>query len=144
MDYVYPAEISIHSVIDNLDDNGLAEGEPEINILTVTGTYKTGDCREICYTEESEGGKTQCSLVINADGTVNLTRCGAIESSMLFAEGKDTVTVYKIPPYSFDMTISTAKIRNSLDDRGGELRLIYGMTVGGQSKKVRMKLGVKI
>lgn len=144
MTYVYDAEINIHSVIDNLDDNGLPEGEPEINIITVHGTYKTdGVCRELYYTEENEGGKTQCTLVVGDDGVITLTRCGAIESVMSFKEGASTDTVYKIPPYSFDMTISTARIRNSLREHGGELQLIYAMTVGGQSKKVRMKLSVR-
>ena len=144
MSYVYDAEINIHSVIDNLDNNGLPEGEPEINIITVHGTYKTDSvCRELYYTEENEGGKTQCTLVVGANGEITLTRHGAIESIMRFKEGVSTDTVYKIPPYSFDMTISTARIRNSLAERGGELQLIYSMTVGGQSKKVRMKLNVK-
>ena len=45
--------ITVNSVIDNLSDSGLAEGEPEINIFTTDGTLKLIDGGYlITFTEE--------------------------------------------------------------------------------------------
>ena len=47
-----------------------------------------------------------------------------------------------MPPYSFDTDIYTRRIRNSLSLSGGELTLIYDMTIGGAKKKTTMKIKV--
>ena len=48
----------ISSSIDNLTKEGLADGEPERNDITVEGFYKISDeGYEITYSEMTEGGK---------------------------------------------------------------------------------------
>ena len=72
-----------------------------------------------------------------------LRRMGGIVSDMLFIEGEETKTLYQIPPYKFDMTLKTKKIRSDFHDDCGELQLIYSMNVGGGQKNARMKISYK-
>lgn len=144
MTQVYDAELKIHSVIDNLTDVGLPDGDPEINIFTTKGTVrKNGNEFTIDYVEQNEEYKTYCTLV--ADGErVKLSRRGAVECDVLFDTAEPCTCIYRVPPYSFDMAVRTARVRNSLCESGGELQLIYSMNIGGQNKKVRMKITARV
>ena len=134
-------KITVHSVIDNLDENGLAVDEPEISITTHTGTVKNdGGILHLAYTETTDGGNVECHITIYPDGGVSLSRRGAIVSDILFCEGEECHTVYAIPPYKFDMTVYTRRIRSDMKEEGGVLRLNYSMNIGGQEKKVAMKI----
>ena len=135
--------LTVNSVIDNLSDAGLPDGDPEINIFTTDGTLSVFDGGYLLrFTEVQEGGEAHTSLYITADN-VRLVKSGAITSEMRFSEGEIFNTLYCVGPYSFDMTVRTKKIRNSLTEDGGELQLIYSMNVGGQEKNVRMKISAK-
>ena len=135
--------LTVNSVIDNLSDAGLPDGEPEINIFTTDGTVSVFDGGYLLrFTEEQDGGVAHTSLYV-APTRVRLVKEGAITSEMQFSEGEIFNTLYCVGPYSFDMTVRTKKIRNSLTEVGGELQLIYSMNVGGQEKNVRMKISAK-
>ena len=136
--------LTVHSVIDNLDDRGFAEGDPEINIFTTDGTLAVYDKgTKLAFTEKSESDVTASTIFITGD-EVRLFKKGAIEADMLFKEGEVTKTLYRVGPYAFDMLITTKKIRTSLTEDGGELQLIYAMNVGGQEKNVRMKITARV
>ena len=144
MAFIAEAEFTLHSVIDNLDDAGIAEGEPEISITTVRGFIRHGEGElTLSYTESGEGGRCACEVILSEENRVLIKRRGAIECDMLFAEGEERCTVYSVPPYSFDMLIRTKRIRSTLTSQGGELYLLYSMNVGGQEKNVRMRVNAK-
>ena len=135
--------ITVNSVIDNLSDAGLPDGEPEINIFTTDGTLALIDGGYlITFTEEQDGGSATTNLYVY-EGGVRLVKSGAITSEMRFSEGEVWSTLYCVGPYSFDMVVRTKKIRNSITECGGDLQLIYTMNVGGQEKNVRMKISSK-
>ena len=135
--------LTVNSVIDNLSDAGLPDGDPEINIFTTDGTLSVFDGGYLLrFTEVQEGGEAHTSLYITADN-VRLVKSGAITSEMRFSDGEIFNTLYCVGPYSFNMTVRTKKIRNSLTEDGGELQLIYSMNVGWQEKNVRMKISAK-
>lgn len=136
-------EVKIHSIIDNLE-NGAPDGEPEISIFTVDGTLSVQeDSLRLNYAEEGEGYRTLCELTVRERG-VSLSRREAVVCDILFAEGEECHTVYSVPPYKFDMSVFTRRIRASLTEEGGTLQLIYGMNVGGQDKNVNMKITVRV
>ncbi len=136
--------LTVNSVIDNLDDAGLPDGDPEINIFTTDGDLSVSDKgMKLSFSEENEGGKTVSTLYLLEESVI-LHKHGAIESEIAFREGEEYKTVYKVGPYAFDMTVRAKKIRNSLTRVGGELQLIYSMNVGGQDKNVRMKISAKL
>ncbi len=143
MTTLFPVSIRLHSVIDNLDERGGCDGEPEISITTVKGSMRTdGDIVHIRYKESSEGGEVDSRITVYPDARVSISRTGAILSDILFAEGEECRTVYSIPPYRFDMTVMTERIKCSLERDRGELAIYYGMNVGGGEKRVRMKLSI--
>ena len=135
--------LTVNSVIDNLDDAGLSDGDPEINIFTTGGTLTVSDRgMKLSFCEESEEQKTTSTLYMTAEKII-LQKRGAIESDITFREGEESSSIYKVGPYAFDMTVKAKKIRNSLTQAGGDIQLIYSMNVGGQEKNVRMKISAK-
>ena len=138
-----PLSVTVHSVIDNLTDSGLTDGDPEINIFTTDGTLTIGDKgMKLAFTERNESDETTSTMFIS-DGNVKLFKRGSIEADMHFGLGIFTKTLYRLGPYAFDMLIHTKKIRSTLGERGGELEIVYSMNIGGQEKNVRMKITAK-
>ena len=139
------AEITVRSVIDELSDDGFATGEPEITVITAEGKVaRDGKDTTLEYTEKSEGGEVKCRLTLSDNRIISLVREGAVECRVDFEEGKIAKTLYSVPPYSFDMTVDTKRIRHIFSDLGGKIDLIYLMNVGGRNAKVNMKISFKI
>lgn len=133
--------VTVRSYAENLDDFGLTEST-ESDTLTVDANLAAENGKiTLSYKQKSEGGECKTNLTVK-DKTVTLTRSGAIESVMIFSEGKTTETLYSIPPYSFDASIETKRIKSSLCSTGGTLELLYFITVGGAKKKMRLSLTV--
>ena len=135
-------KIEIESVIEDLSDDGFPESTDKTSSLA-DGIYSSdGNTKVIRYTETEDGEESQSTITVS-DNAVTVKRSGRANYLFVFEEGKSTATLYSVPPYSFDTEIYTRKIRLSLDSEGGELSLIYDMTIGGAKKKTRMKVRVK-
>ena len=137
-------EITIHSVIDNIDPAGLATDEPEINITTlpVTLTRCDGDVL-LSYEEEQEGTKIHTDIIAHSDGAVSLDRRGGVVWCVKFRTGEESRTIYGVPPYSFDCTVKTKRAETSDTADGLKIRLVYSMNIGGSEKEVKMRITVK-
>lgn len=140
MAFIREIKVTARSVIDDLDKNGLVTGEREENEEAGEGFLheRGGGSYLITYTAESENDRAVTDISVTADGRVTLTREGGVQSKMEFMRGEEYKTVYSVPPYSFDMTVVTKRVDVSLTREGGVLRLNYLMTIGGQSRAVRM------
>lgn len=142
MPIIKEKKLRITSYVENLSVTGAVEGEPEQTSESADCFFKISEgCYEITWRTESEGGPIISDLKAEPD-TVTVKRTGALNSEMKFSEGKEDVSLYSIPPYSFDMKIFTKKIRSSLDRDGGRIDIFYRMSVGGADKNVRMKIEV--
>lgn len=140
IDVLKRVKLKIHSLIDNLDDAGLSDGDPEINDVSPVGTMKIfGDEISISYKESVEGAEISTDILKTENG-VTVTRRGALSSTLHFAPNEVYKTIYSVPPYKFDMTVTTVRINSTLSESGGELDLIYRMEVGGACKKCRMRI----
>lgn len=138
----YDVKLAINSYIENLDGSGLAEGEPEISRTERCAKMTVRDSDTfISYEEESENGKIFSDIRIGKT-SVTVSRRGALESVLLFADGEEFNTVYSVPPYKFDMRVTTLRLRSSVDKDGGELDVLYTMSIGGAAKKCRMTISV--
>ena len=62
---------------------------------------------------------------------------------MELEQGREFSAPYSVPPYSFDMTLLCGRIRAGLSAEGGDLRLVYDMTVGGATRRCRLNIKVK-
>lgn len=130
----------ISSVIENLSEYGMAEGEAEKTEIVPDGFLKSdGEEIEITYSEQTEGGRVDSEILIYPEA-VSVVRRGAVVSNMRFEEGLLHKSLYEVVPYSFDTEVFTKKIRNSMTAEGGRLDIFYTMKIGGQNKKVRMKI----
>ena len=135
-------KFKISSYIENLDSAGVPEGDGEKTESMPSGDIVfEGKNAFISYTEESESGRITSEITVK-ENTVTVRRSGAIISEMVFSEGECHRSLYQIPPYSFDTVVNTKKIRNTLSKEGGRLDIFYTMSIGGQEKKVRMKIEV--
>ncbi len=132
--------LKISSVIENLDDAGLISGEAERTDFTADGEYGLrGGIAKISYTEHGEGGDTLCRITVK-DGLVSVKRTGAAEVEMQFSEGERYQGIYSVPPFSFDMEITTQKITVACSENGAAVTLLYVMNIGGQKKRCKFVL----
>ena len=134
--------VKIESTIENVDAAGLPEGDPEKNVSEADGFYRFSEGSGFLnYTEENEGGKCRTEVVC-IGGAVTVRRSGAIESEMYFSEGESHSSLYAIPPYQFDVTVTARRIRIDLSAEGGRIDLFYNMKIGGADKSARMRIWI--
>ena len=134
--------LKIESVIDNLTPEGLPEGDAEKSVSECFGSLRITDGQtNVTYTEKTESGDVH-TMIICFDGQVNVMRSGAIESNLCFVEGETHSSIYSIPPYKFDATVKTKRVRVAISESEGAIDLIYNMTVGGAEKAARMKIWI--
>lgn len=93
----------------------------------------------LSYKSVCDGACTE-TVIEPHGGALLLKRRGAIDSDMLFEVGKTHASLYKIPPYSFDMTLTARRVDCSLSPFGGSVELEYFMTVGGCEKECVMHI----
>lgn len=142
MKKIIEATVRITSVIQNLDANGLTDGEPEKSESRATGfLHYSDEGALITYTESTESGNLTSEIELT-DGKVRVRRSGAIESELIFEEGVTHTSLYRIPPYAFDAAVTAKKIRRDLNADGGSLDLHYKMSIGGADKAARMSIWI--
>ena len=95
----------------------------------------------LSYRESDENGTVSSSVTVRG-GCVSVRREGAICSTMHFDTAEPFKTLYSIPPYKFDMEITTKRLDVSLSETGGKIDIMYRMDVGGAKKEARMKITV--
>ena len=134
--------IKIESIIEKLDESGLADGESEKNVTTVDGIYHyDGSGARISYKEENEGGKSESEILVFSDA-VKVSRHGAIESVLFFKEGETHSSIYQIPPYRFEAEVSAKRVTIELCPTGGRINLVYNMKIGGAEKSAIMRIWI--
>lgn len=139
MGFVYDRKIKVRSVIENLSDAGLPEGEPEVTESVYQGQITLdGERSVITYRENSEGGAIFSSVTVKQE-EITVQRRGAVSCEMHFGDAEDA-GVYRVEPYAFDFRLRTLKIRNRLEKATGTLDIFYRLTLGGADKKVRFSL----
>jgi uncharacterized beta-barrel protein YwiB (DUF1934 family) len=63
---------------------------------------------------------------------------------LLFEKDGEFNTVYTIPPYKFDMHTKTLRLSTTLSDTGAVIDILYLMTVGGASRRCRMRIVAEV
>jgi uncharacterized beta-barrel protein YwiB (DUF1934 family) len=135
-------KLAVYSSIQNLDEFGLAEGDTETSEESAICTYRSdGDTISVSYKTQTEGGTVNTSYRL-FDNCLSVTRSGAINSVMIFENGKTHSSVYEIPPFKFDMTVTAKRLFHTLTDRGGDIDLLYEMNVGEAIKLCKMKISI--
>ncbi len=134
-------KIYTESFIEELSDNGAAE-DAEKTFSEAEGELSFfGESILLSYAENSADTQMNSKITVSKNG-VTVKKSGSANYEFVFIEGGRTEALYSVPPYSFDTEIYTRRIRNSLSLDGGEISLIYDMTIGGAKRKTAMKIRV--
>lgn len=137
MAFIKEGRFLVRSCIEDLDESGLATDAEELKTESVGFLRAAEDEMLLTYTEGEGETKVFSQIAVRGE-TVTVNRRGANESSIVLEVGKKHASIYKVPPYSFDMEVEAKRIRNGMSLKGGRLDLFYLMTVGGQARKVRL------
>ena len=137
-------KIITESFVCELDDSGLVESSDKSRSESI-GSYTVIDGGfTISYREsigDTDTDPTDTELIYK-DGNAVLKRRGSVICDLEFREGEKTVSVYTVPPYSFDTVIHTKRLRAELLDGKATVSILYDMEIGGAKKNVRMKIAV--
>lgn len=135
-------KIRIESIIDNLDENGLPDGESEKSVTLHDGVYRyTGDGARISYKEKTEGGEIENEILV-FENLVTVRKWGAIISDLAFREGESQGSIYQVPPYRFECEVRARRVTTELSAVGGRINLVYNMKIGGAEKSAIMKIWI--
>ena len=93
----------------------------------------------LSYKTKSEAGEVTTEILPEGSGFA-IRRRGAIQSEIILEEGKSHDSVYRIPPYSFDMSVQARSVVSTLTKDGGELILEYSMSVGADERECIFRL----
>lgn len=142
MPKIEEVKLKIESVIENIGESGLSEGDAERTVTESDGfIHYTDEGILLTYSEKTDNGDVYSDITY-ADGEVWVKRRGALISELFFKEGVEHTSIYEIPPYKFDATVNTRKIRTNISDGGGQIALFYNMKIGGAEKSARMKIWI--
>lgn len=133
-------ELLIEESFSPLDEEGTME-------TSLFGTLeKSGDDYTLRYEEEAEGmGGTFTEVKFNEKEPemVTIVRTGALDSFMLFEEGKRNVSVYNTGIMPFEICIYTKSVDNSLLD-DGYLDITYLVEIKGASaQRTSLKMEIE-
>lgn len=134
--------IKITSVITPYENDTPLTEDRQMLRSTAKGTLSLGDDGGVLrYTEENEGAVSETVIRFPVSrNALTLERSGAIESKIELSAGRVHHSTYKLPPYSFPLSVALSSLENTLSERGGRLRLSYKMTLGGEEQGVSLLL----
>ncbi len=132
--------VKISSEIENFD-NGEREVERSESLSQgFLHIYDDGTSLVTC-SEKTDGGVLNTEISVKGN-TVTVSRKGAIESKIEFAEGKVHKSVYSIPPYRFDAEVEAEAVKTQIYPEKGRIELKYKMRIGGAERLAMMKIWI--
>ena len=94
----------------------------------------------LTYTETTDGAKVYYRVTADSEDTLTVSRSGAIVSEIVFRAGERYTSVYRIPPYAFDMTVETESLSVKWEGAGIEIAVVFRSTLGGSSQRTEMTI----
>ena len=106
------------------------DADEDIELVTEGGFYFKNDAWYIIYEENEEMGMADCSVMIKVKSDeVVVTRKGSFSSKMIYKTGVTNEFLYHMPYGNMSIILTTHEIDFSFDDNGGELNLVYFLSV---------------
>ena len=120
--------------------------DPDATELMTEGTMAlTEDGIVLSYEESELTGMEGTTTTFEVCGPrVTLTRSGAVNSQMVFEEGRQHTSLYETPFGELSVDIQTGRLRHNLTERGGIMEIQYSIAVehtvtGRNCFKIRVK-----
>ncbi len=93
-------------------------------------TRDSGGRYTISYQESELTGLEGTTTVLHIDGgRVTLLREGNVNSQMVFEEGHRHLSMYETPYGSLSVGINTRRMKNTVDEVGGDLEIDYAIEI---------------
>ena len=120
--------------------------DPDETELMTEGTMAlTEDGMVLSYEESELTGMEGTTTTFEVKGPrVTLTRSGAVNSQMVFEEGRQHTSLYETPFGELSVDIQTSELKHNLSERGGLMEIKYSIAVehtvtGRNCFKIRVK-----
>ena len=120
--------------------------DPDETELMTEGTMVlTEDGMVLSYEESELTGMEGTTTAFEIKGPrVTLTRSGAVNSQMVFEEGRQHTSLYETPFGELSVDIQTSELKHNLTERGGLMEIKYSIAVehtvtGRNCFKIRVK-----
>ena len=120
--------------------------DPDATELMTEGTMAlTEDGIVLSYEESELTGMEGTTTTFEVKGPrVTLTRSGAVNSQMVFEEGRQHTSLYETPFGELSVDIQTSELKHNLSERGGLMEIKYSIAVehtvtGRNCFKIRVK-----
>ena len=105
--------------------------DPDATELMTEGTMAlTEDGIVLSYEESELTGMEGTTTTFEVTGPrVTLTRSGAVNSQMVFEEGRQHTSLYETPFGELSVDIQTSELKHNLSERGGLMEIKYSIAV---------------
>ena len=105
--------------------------DPDTTELMTEGTMEvTEDGMVLSYEESELTGMEGTTTTFEVKGPrVTLTRSGAVNSQMVFEEGRQHTSLYETPFGELSVDIQTSELKHNLSERGGLMEIKYSIAV---------------
>ena len=105
--------------------------DPDETELMTEGTMAlTEDGMVLSYEESELTGMEGTTTTFEVKGPrVTLTRSGAVNSQMVFEEGRQHTSLYETPFGELSVDIQTSELKHNLSERGGLMEIKYSIAV---------------
>ena len=105
--------------------------DPDETELMTEGTMAlTEDGMVLSYEESELTGMEGTTTTFEVKGPrVTLTRSGAVNSQMVFEEGRQHTSLYETPFGELSVDIQTRELKHNLSERGGLMEIKYSIAV---------------
>ena len=105
--------------------------DPDETELMTEGTMVLTENGMVLSYEESElTGMEGTTTTFEVKGPrVTLTRSGAVNSQMVFEEGRQHTSLYETPFGELSVDIQTSELKHNLTERGGLMEIKYSIAV---------------
>ena len=105
--------------------------DPDATELMTEGTMVlTEDGMVLSYEESELTGMEGTTTTFEVKGPrVTLTRSGAVNSQMVFEEGRQHTSLYETPFGELSVDIQTSELKHNLSERGGLMEIKYSIAV---------------
>ncbi len=129
--------------IKNIQSTGSDEQETEL--ITEGKFYRSGEKLYIFYQEEeSEETASSTVMIIIDKDKVTVSRKGDFGSKMNYKEGESEDIIYHTPYGNMVFGLKTLSLRNNMTDEGGELNIIYNLSLDGEVIGNDLSVTVKV
>ena len=135
------------NVIISIRGSQLYEGQaPDVTELVTGGTLRREkEGYTIAYQETELTGLEGTTTKLRIEGPkVTLLRQGSVNSQMVFEVGRKHLSMYETPDGALAVGIETRRMKNTVDEAGGELEIDYAIEIDNLlAGKSQFQLNVK-